>query len=381
MRLTTSWKRSIVAPITLAVCLSVFSVQAAADDYSDPSLSDTSVSVSEGPYVLWRASDCVTVFYLCGEEIVSHDFKSADTIRFTGLCEDSLRQYAIACRSWEIAPIEYTGVSKIFAVSDIHGEYEVFESLLKNAGVIDDNLNWTFGDGHLVIDGDVFDRGDRVTECLWLIYRLEQEAPGRGGRVHFLLGNHEKMVLRGDLRYIHESYEKGIRKKTRITYDDLFGPDMELGRWLRSKNTIIRINDVLFVHAGIIPWVVEQDYTMEQINEVVRKGLDLRSYDLAFGAEPGLFVGREGPLWYRGWLEENGYPKETPDQIRRTLDHFGARKVVVGHTGVEQVGYLQNGLVIGIDVPVEDLGCLQGLLIENSEFYRVLGSGQKELLE
>jgi len=256
MRLTTSWKRSIVAPITLAVCLSVFSVQAAADDYSDRSLSDTSVSVSEGPYVLWRASDCVTVFYLCGEEIVSHDFKSADTIRFTGLCEDSLRQYAIACRSWEIAPIEYTGVSKIFAVSDIHGEYEVFESLLKNAGVIDDNLNWTFGDGHLV-------------------YRLEQEAPGGGGRVHFLLGNHEKMVLRGDLRYIHESYEKGIRKKTRITYDDLFGPDMELGRWLRSKNTIIRINDVLFVHAGIIPWVVEQDYTMEQINEVVRKGLDL----------------------------------------------------------------------------------------------------------
>ena len=120
---------------------------------------------------------------------------------------------------------------------------------------------------------------------------------------------------------------------------------------------------------------------MEQINEVVRKGLDLRSYDLAFGAEPGLFVGREGPLWYRGWLEENGYPKETPDQIRRTLDHFGARKVVVGHTGVEQVGYLQDSLVIGIDVPVEDLGCLQGLLIENSEFYRVLGSGQKELLE
>ncbi len=354
---------------------------ATADDQLGDNTNKTVPLTFEGPHVLWQGADCATVIYLCGEEVVTHDVKASETIRFNGLCRDSLCEYTITIAPPEVPPVEYSGVTKVFSVSDLHGEYEVFESLLINAGVIDDQLTWAYGDGHLVINGDVFDRGDRVTECLWLIYRLEQEAPTRGGRVHFLLGNHEKMVLRGDLRYVHDSYDKGIRKKTRIAYDDLFGPQMELGRWLRSKNTMMRIDDVLYVHGGVIPWIVEQGYTMEEVNEVVRKALDLRSYDLAFGAEPGLFVGREGPLWYRGWLEENGYPKETPEQIRRTLEHFGAAKVVVGHTGVETVRYLQENLVIGIDVPVEDLGTLQGLLVETGEFYRVLGSGARELLD
>ena len=78
---------------------------------------------------------------------------------------------------------------------------------------------------------------------------------------------------------------------------------------------------------------------------------------------------------------ENGYPEETPDQVRRTLDRFGAQKAVVGHTEVEQVRFLQDGLVIGIDIPVEDLGSLQGLLVENGRFFRVLGTGQREVLE
>lgn len=350
------------------------------DDYTAPASQDA-VAASEGPHVLWRGANRVTVFYLCGEEVVSRDFEAADTIRFNGLCADSLRSYAIPVNPREVAPAAYSGVGKAFAVSDIHGEYEVFESLLMNAGVIDSNLRWSYGDGQLVVNGDVFDRGDRVTECLWLIYRLEQEAPAQGGRVHFLLGNHEKMVMRGDLRYVNESYTEGIVKKTRIAYDDLFGPDMELGRWLRSKNTVMLIDDLLFVHAGIIPWIADSGYTPGRINELVRTALDLRSYDLAFGSEPGRFIGREGPLWYRGWFEENGYPLETSDQVRRTLDRFGAQKAVVGHTEVEQVGYLQDGLVVGLDVPVEDLGSLQGLLVENGNLYRIVGSGQREPLE
>lgn len=36
------------------------------------------------------------------------------------------------------------------------------------------------GDGHLVFVGDVFDKGPGVTESLWLIYRLEQQARAAG---------------------------------------------------------------------------------------------------------------------------------------------------------------------------------------------------------
>ena len=98
----------------------------------------------------------------------------------------------------------FTNINKIAALSDIHGQYDLVIKLFKNNKIIDDNLNWIFGDGHLVITGDIFDRGDTVNEVLWFIYKLEAQAENNGGRVHYLLGNHEYMIFYNDLRYIHE---------------------------------------------------------------------------------------------------------------------------------------------------------------------------------
>jgi hypothetical protein len=152
---------------------------------------------------------------------------------FDGFCDDSLTSYRIARRAPTEGPEVQDGISRIFAVSDIHGEYEALVGLLANAGVIDEEQHWNWGDGHLVVLGDIFDRGDRVTECLWLIHALELEAEEAGGRVHYTLGNHEVMVLQGDLRYVNAKYLEGIVQETGIDYQDLFGPAMEFGRWLR----------------------------------------------------------------------------------------------------------------------------------------------------
>ena len=78
--------------------------------------------------------------------------------------------------------------------------------LLTNNKIINNDLNWDFGEGHLVIVGDIFDRGSKVNEVLWLIYKLEIQARKMGGRVHFLLGNHDYMVLQRDLRYINSRW-------------------------------------------------------------------------------------------------------------------------------------------------------------------------------
>src|SRR5688572_1530988 len=61
---------------------------------------------------------------------------------------------------------EFRKPSKLFVVSDIEGQYVYFKQLLQAAGVMDESFNWTFGKGHLVICGDVFDRGNQVAECL-----------------------------------------------------------------------------------------------------------------------------------------------------------------------------------------------------------------------
>ena len=59
--------------------------------------------------------------------------------------------------------------------------------------------------------GDVFDRGPNHLEILWLLYQLEAEAARAGGGVHLVLGNHEAMVLNGDLRYLNAKYADTAR--------------------------------------------------------------------------------------------------------------------------------------------------------------------------
>ncbi len=73
---------------------------------------------------------------------------------------------------------EFNMPPKIFVVSDIEGNFVSFFKLLVAAEVINSKTEWTFSDGHLVILGDCFDRGEQVTECLWLIYSSLKKKQG-----------------------------------------------------------------------------------------------------------------------------------------------------------------------------------------------------------
>ena len=73
---------------------------------------------------------------------------------------------------------------------------------LRNAGVIDDERMWSGGASHLVIVGDILDRGSDSRDAMDLLMQLEGQAEAAGGKVHVLIGNHEAMNLVGDLRYV-----------------------------------------------------------------------------------------------------------------------------------------------------------------------------------
>jgi len=336
---------------------------------------------SDGPYVYWESESSAIVFYSCHGEVLP---PQRATVRgpslIKGFCGDTGTEYLLDPRAPEVEHDTFRDVSRVFAVSDIHGEYDALERLLVNAGVVDQDLKWSWGDGHLVILGDVFDRGGQVTECLWLIHRLEREARESGGRVHFLLGNHEVMVLQGDLRYVNPRYLDGIAEQTGIHYDDLFGPAMELGQWLRTKHLAIRLNEILFVHGGMSPEVVTRDLDIKEINAQGREGIDLRTYDFVFKDLPGFIFGSEGPLWYRGYHEAMEYPQATQEDVESILEHFDATAVVVGHTDIGEIRSLYDGRGFGIDVDVATLGNLQGLLWEEGNFYKVRGDGSRELM-
>jgi hypothetical protein len=273
---------------------------------------------------------------------------------------------------------EYKNAEKILAVSDIEGTFESFRLMLTKAGVINDDLKWAFGDGHLVINGDVFDRGEEVTACLWLIYKLEEEAKSSGGHVHYIMGNHEVMNLSEDIRYVHPKYLEAATLLQR-TYMDLYLPNTELGIWLRSKNIIEKVGKSLFTHGGISSQVNEEGLPLKKINSRVRPLYDRDGFDSILKKEKVVtfFHFSSSPFWYRGYFSS---PKASMGQVDSTLELYKVNRIIVGHTLVDSIQTFFNGKVVAIDVN-HHKGNHQALYIEKDELYVMDGEGIKSKLK
>lgn len=325
----------------------------------------------DGPYVFWSSDSLAYVGSICGDSALFETFEadSNGTLRFTDPCAPE-NTYEIRSPR-EPEPAVFEGGRRIFAISDVEGNADELRLLLRNAGVVDEDERWAWGDGHLVFVGDMVDRGDQVTEELWWVYDLERQAQQAGGRVHIVLGNHDAMIMYNDIRYAADKY-KLVAPKFRSSLAGLYGPNTEFGRWLRSKPTLLRIGDVLFVHGGVSAALAESGLDLEGVNEAIRLGVDEPWRTRTPGTHEMLF-GSDGPLWYRGYFRDE---EVTQDQIAGALEVFGARTVVVGHTIVEEIELLHDGLVYGVDVTFTDAARVQGLLIEDGRFFKVDAEGQ-----
>lgn len=275
--------------------------------------------------------------------------------------------------SFEPSPIvAFNGVERIAAVSDIHGQYELLLSLLRAHEIIDEGGNWAFGEGHLVILGDIFDRGDEVTSLLWFVHKLEQQAEKANGKVHYLLGNHEVMALQGDLRYINRKYRYTMAYMG-MPYDKLFGENTYLGRWLRSKPVAISINKTAFVHAGFSKALLEKKLTFGEMNRAFQKKIIGQPEDSIL-ADPvlSLLYSEYGPVWYRGYFEDDF----TRWQAKEILNNIRKKHIVVGHTSFSEIVSLFHNKVIGIDSSIKNGKNGEILLIHKKKFYRGTLNGQ-----
>ncbi len=271
---------------------------------------------------------------------------------------------------------EFANVEKRLVVSDIEGNFTAFRKLLQGNGVIDSNFNWTFGNGHLILGGDFFDRGQQVTEVLWLIYSLEDKAKAAGGYVHYILGNHEIMNLSGDLRYVQPKYLNNANLLS-LKYEFLFDENSELGRWLRTKNIIENVGGVLFIHAGISAIVNRMNLSVSAINQMARPWYADNTYKYPDAKVDSLFSD-SGPFWYRGYYTRPN--KITLPQIDSTLTLFDVKHIVTGHTVVsDSISVWYEGRILNTDVHHAG-GKSEALLIEENKFYRVNAEGNKVLL-
>jgi len=334
-------------------------------------------SFFDGPHCFYSGDSLIINYYNYGKK---ESFSSSlrDTNMFNGYLQDSLVSYTIP-NQFETDQEIYPENDKIFVVSDIHGQNEVFKSLLYSNGIIDENSSWNFGNGHLVILGDVFDRGKQVHEALWLIYNLENQARKDGGKVNFILGNHEVLVIQNDLRYVDKKYFF-ISESFGIDLHNLYSENTFWGRWLRSKNFINIIGPYLFVHGGIHPDLITKYNSINEVNRIMRTNIDLDRKEIKMDQELSDLFRSKGPVWYRGFFVPDTLPDVSEIELSNILKHFKVEKIFVGHTTIDSVQSFFENRIINVDGGIKYGEEGEGILILKDQFYRVDSDGNQQRL-
>ncbi|HUP46690.1 MAG TPA: metallophosphoesterase, partial [Thermoanaerobaculia bacterium] len=190
-----------------------------------------------------------------------------------------------------VAGCASVGPQRTVAVGDIHGEYDGFVSILRQAGVVDERLRWTDAGTTLVQTGDYVDRGAETRKVMDLLMKLER---ARRSNVIVLLGNHELMNITRNLADVnpaqYAAFADGNSERRRqagyrdyaalrerlarryagssltvlsedewmaahppgfIEYAEALSRNGVYGRWLRTKRVMVKVGDSIFMHAGI----------------------------------------------------------------------------------------------------------------------------------
>jgi hypothetical protein len=245
---------------------------------------------------------------------------------------------------------------RIVAFGDVHGDLHATRSALRLAGAIDAEDRWIGGRLVVVQTGDQLDRGADEQAILELFERLRVEAASAGGAFHALLGNHELMNVRGDLRYVTEDGFADFEDALEYDPDDPMLAEFEpheRGRMaamlpgrpyallMAERVVVLRVGDNVFVHGGVLPAHVT--YGIDRINAEAQDWLRANT------DRPEILVGSESPQWTRLYSQEpDSVACETLAQVLSDLE---AQRIVMGHT-IQDGGITSacGGMAWGIDV-------------------------------
>jgi hypothetical protein len=187
-------------------------------------------------------------------------------------------------RDWCRHPVvrEVDGAGEIWALSDIHADYNALTTLLAGANLIAPApaspwlVSWTGGSSTLVVVGDSIDRGPDAVDVLRLLMVLQFSAEFAGGRVIVTMGNHEAEFLAnpdnvaaidGSVGIDPELVEAGYSVDATAEGKD------SIGWFMRNLPIAARVDDWFFLHAGDT-----KGQTIADITSAVQSGVDAAGF-------------------------------------------------------------------------------------------------------
>jgi hypothetical protein len=156
----------------------------------------------------------------------------------------------------------------------------------------------------------------------------------------------------------------------------LYGKNTVLGRWLRSKATIIKINKDYFVHGGISKEFITKtgfsSRTMHAINATMRNSIERRKKEMKSTDFYKTYYSSKSLIWYRGYFNDNLEDTEIKD-ILHSLD---SKHIIVGHCSNKEVVQLFDHKIFGVDSSLKKGKYGELLLIKKNKYRRKTLKGE-----
>jgi hypothetical protein len=266
--------------------------------------------------------------------------------------------YSQKCENNKKYPSVLPPVDRIIVIGDLHGDWEMTIKSLKIANVINNKLTWIGGDTVVVQVGDQVDRcrftgvscslpeatkNDEASDMKILYYftELHNQAQKDGGAVYSIIGNHELMNVNGDMRYVSyeniKEFNNYKKPNGEIIKDGMeartwaFSPGNPIANFLGcTRQLALIIGSNLFVHAGILPKIIEK-YGVEDMNQIMSLFLwdklnnNIDTKDLLDSAD-------YSPLWNRVFGSKNQNQQKCDYLMNPLKEVYKVDRIFVGHT-------------------------------------------------
>lgn len=284
---------------------------------------------------------------------------------------------------------------KVIIFTDIHGHYYPFMRMLKDYGVTADFIP---EDTHLIIAGDLVDKGEYSGEVIDVVAQWFQKFPDR---FTALVGNHESMVINmlASKRPYRPHYivaDNETVKKTKALIED--------GHLLNAVGVSCDEGDFLITHAGLTHGAWARIGSPKKVGNAVsalnsmdffNKSTILHDVGEIMGMDRNLSA---GPLWasatevYLSWMNQEKNRLNAPfsqihghssaynwvyDSMREMSLH---RRVHVAKKKRHTTGVFASAMFIGIDPDHQKSisGSWAPLVFENARVISSSGRNEEE---
>jgi len=243
---------------------------------------------------------------------------------------------------------EYPHAERLIIIGDIHGDIKRFKSVLIDAKIINNNIEWIANPPNTVVIqmGDQIDSLNRDIlvddwekiediEMLYFTNLLDKLARSKGGRLISIIGNHEFMNVIGNYSYVSQkSIMNGTERRA-----ELFKPGGKLSGILSNRPIVVKIGKLLFCHAGLknshVDILKKYGKDISYINKVWKKFV---MHKKVLKADKEIFdkilLDNDGILWTRelNSIEDNS----------SMLKELGCVYMFVGHTVVDGIKFIND---------------------------------------